>query len=431
MSFEELDKKIRDAADRHQPSYNEKAWTKMEHLLDKHLPQKKDHKKRFIFWMIAFLISTPLLMIWLNRDFGGDKPVSKSGVENIKQENQQSSIPPALQPESISNGNDRNISKMNKEGSDVIHEENITAQNNFTPTQTPTQKHSTANFNNIQNQSTGIPFQSPPIPSTHGNALLLNEKSLQSFIQSPAEKLNANNLFDQSILANYFNSDLRADIPSNIPPIKHDDNVFGKKSFAQKLFIAVSAGPSVSSVGINNPGRVTALYGGSIKYALTNKWTIGGGFFVNKKIYAAGKDDYRPPAGYWTYYTDLLKVDADCDVYEIPLTIIYSIKKSGNHEWLASTGVSSYFMKKETYDYEYKNQSGQVLNRSWSIEKKNMHHFAAITLSAGYMHHINQRTSILIEPNLKIPLKGVGYGKVKFYNAGTMVSLQVKPFANK
>ena len=430
MSFEELDKKIKDAADKHQPSYNEKAWTKMEHMLDKDLPQKKDHKKRFIFWMIAFLISTPLLMIWLNRDLGGDKPVSKSGVENIREENQPSNKPTVLQQQSTSNGNDRNISKMNNEGSDAVHQENIPAQNNLTATQTPTKEHATLNIKNV-NQSTGIPFQSTPIPPITGNEILNNEIISHSFLQSPAEKLNTNNLFDQSILASFFNSDLRADIPSIIPPVKNDENVFGKKSFAQKLFIAVSAGPSVSSVGINNPGKVTPLYGGSIKYALTNKLTIGGGFFVNKKIYAAGKDDYRPPAGYWTYYTDLLRVDADCDVYEIPLTISYSIKKSGNHEWLASSGISSYFMKKETYDYEYKNQSGQVLNRSWSIEKKNMHHFAAITLSAGYRHHINQRTSILIEPNFKIPLKGVGYGKVKFYNAGTMVSLQVKPFAKK
>lgn len=430
MSFEELDKKIKDAADKHQPSYNEKAWTKMEHLLDKDLPQKKDHKKRFIFWMIAFLISTPLLMIWLNRDLGGDKPVSKSGVENIREENQPINKPTVLQQQSTSNGNDRNISKMNNEGSDAVHQENIPAQNNLTATQTPTKEHATLNIKNV-NQSTGIPFQSTSIPPITGNEILNNEIISHSFLQSPAEKLNTNNLFDQSILASFFNSDLRADIPSIIPPVKNDENVFGKKSFAQKLFIAVSAGPSVSSVGINNPGKVTPLYGGSIKYALTNKLTIGGGFFVNKKIYAAGKDDYRPPAGYWTYYTDLLRVDADCDVYEIPLTISYSIKKSGNHEWLASSGISSYFMKKETYDYEYKNQSGQVLNRSWSIEKKNMNHLAAITLSAGYRHHINQRTSILIEPNFKIPLKGVGYGKVKFYNAGTMVSLQVKPFAKK
>ena len=128
MSFEELDKKIRDAADMHQPSYNEKAWTKMEHLLDKHLPQKKDHKKRFIFWMIAFLISTSSLLIWLNRDLGEDKPVSKSKVEHIKEENQQSNIPPVLQQESISNKNDRNISNNQTEEVSRTIRENTTAQ---------------------------------------------------------------------------------------------------------------------------------------------------------------------------------------------------------------------------------------------------------------------------------------------------------------
>ena len=106
MSFEELDKKIRDAADMHQPSYNEKAWTKMEHLLDKHLPQKKDHKKRFIFWMMAFIICTSLLMIWLNRDLTGDKLISKTALEKTIEENQQKNLPPALKQESTFHGND-------------------------------------------------------------------------------------------------------------------------------------------------------------------------------------------------------------------------------------------------------------------------------------------------------------------------------------
>ncbi len=426
MSFEELDKKIRDAADMHQPSYNEKAWTKMEHLLDKHLPQKKDPRKRFIFWMIAFLISTSLLMIWLNTDLSKQHAISTATEENA-----QKNVPHAIQPEKKLN-DDHKILKNNPAGTAKMIQGNTTAQNINITTPGKLKQHQTAgNFNNIQYNTLQYPLSSTRNQSTSVNNPLVNETNPEPFIKLPAEKMNANNLFDKSILAKYFNSDQRADIPSNIPPVLNEENSNGKRSFAQKLFIAVSAGPSVSSVGMNNPGKVTAQYGGSIKYALNNKWTIGTGFFINKKVYAAGKDDYRPPAGYWTYYTDLLNVDADCDVYEIPLTVSYSIKKSSKHEWLASTGVSSYLMKKETYNYLYKNQSGQVLNREWSIERKNLHPLSALTLSAGYRHHINQRTSILIEPNFKIPLKGVGYGKVKFYNAGTLVTLQVKPFAKK
>ena len=46
MQSEEFDKKIKEAADHHHPAYDEKAWMKMEKLLDTHLPQKKDDRRR-------------------------------------------------------------------------------------------------------------------------------------------------------------------------------------------------------------------------------------------------------------------------------------------------------------------------------------------------------------------------------------------------
>ena len=51
MPDEEIDNLIRDAANQHHPPYDDKAWGKMEELLDKHLPQKKDRKK-YIFLKI-------------------------------------------------------------------------------------------------------------------------------------------------------------------------------------------------------------------------------------------------------------------------------------------------------------------------------------------------------------------------------------------
>ncbi|HQX73879.1 MAG TPA: hypothetical protein PK298_13305, partial [Chitinophagaceae bacterium] len=55
MQFEDFDKKIKEAAEHHHPAYDEMAWDKMEKLLDKHLPQKEDKKRRFIFFLLLFL----------------------------------------------------------------------------------------------------------------------------------------------------------------------------------------------------------------------------------------------------------------------------------------------------------------------------------------------------------------------------------------
>src|SRR5690606_25082759 len=117
MSFDELDKKIRDAADMHQPSYKEHAWANMEDLLDQHLPQKKNNYKRYFFWFLAFLVSTSLMMIWLNRD-----PVSTQTsipVEKI----QESEIPISpnqpgvIEDDKMGIGNDKTNSSELQPGS--------------------------------------------------------------------------------------------------------------------------------------------------------------------------------------------------------------------------------------------------------------------------------------------------------------------------
>ena len=46
MPTDNLDNKIREAADHLEPAYNEKAWEKMEKLLDEHLPQNKRRNRK-------------------------------------------------------------------------------------------------------------------------------------------------------------------------------------------------------------------------------------------------------------------------------------------------------------------------------------------------------------------------------------------------
>jgi hypothetical protein len=51
-----------------------------------------------------------------------------------------------------------------------------------------------------------------------------------------------------------------------------------------------------------------------------------------------------------------------------------------------------------------------------------------LTLSAGYQRKINRTFSIAAEPYIKVPLAGVGYGKVKLNSAGVLFSVNISPF---
>src|SRR5687768_11586645 len=56
MQSEEFDKRIIDAAEHHYPAYNEKAWSKMERLLDTHMPQEDKNRRRGILFLLLFLL---------------------------------------------------------------------------------------------------------------------------------------------------------------------------------------------------------------------------------------------------------------------------------------------------------------------------------------------------------------------------------------
>lgn len=128
---------------------------------------------------------------------------------------------------------------------------------------------------------------------------------------------------------------------------------------------------------------------------------------------------------------NLTQIDASCKIYEIPLSLYYNFAPSKKHSWLAGAGLSSFLMKSETYDYQYKTPAGQSYTYVKTINNQNKHYFSVLTLSGGYQHKLNNRVALTAEPYVKLPLGGVGLGKVKLNSTGILVTASIKPFAKK
>src|ERR1700741_4582486 len=90
MQFEDLDKKIKEAADQHHPAYDEKAWRKMEKLLNQHLPLQKDDRRRILFLLLFLLVGVGgFLMIsqpW-NKKINIDKGIAQKSTKNVQPDN--------------------------------------------------------------------------------------------------------------------------------------------------------------------------------------------------------------------------------------------------------------------------------------------------------------------------------------------------------
>lgn len=439
MQFEEYDNKIKEAADNHHPAYDEQAWTKMKKLLDTHLPyeKKKESKKVFPF---LFFILMGLLGIFIG------KP--DSTIENYN----------ALGKNKIATTNNKQERKFSDDTFNVLDKSQSVSLIKIAE---PEQKR-------INIPEKVIPVRNLKIKNTkfNTNPIDLFSRSKSSLIYEEAgivnKVINFNPTDDSPSLIGNINSIVKTE--NREDALKNNSDTNQKAESADKIsyetvsselnseevntkmkktansknkvisnfIFTVSGGMDISFINIDKPGKMTPLNGLGVGYAINKKLTLRTGFYTSNKIYSAKSESYNPPGSFYNYYPYLEKVDADCKVYEIPVLISYSLKPKNGYTPFITTGLSTLLMKKETYNYYYKNTlSGPVLNRAYTIENKNKHIMSVITISGGIQKVVNSKLSLMAEPYFKLPLVGIGYGDVKLNSFGILFSVGFKPFSDR
>ncbi len=458
MQSEGFDKKIREAASHHHPAYDEQAWDKMHKLLDKHLPEEKDDRRRIFFFLLLFLLLGGGMWLLLgNRGEQSQKPDSAqvrqkdapatSGGNNVTGEiegrnNQPRQTTTVSATEVTIAGIPANTTKKTSQDQHSIFLSNKKMNNPVPDTDRiiavlsgkesnknviagkEVQKKDDKDALSLNQQQKGkeelanrkesiLPgvitdkkTENQPAANENADATILNKTSVQD-----------------SVAVNSVNETAKkqADKKDKAPKAKSK-----KSSF---FFVSLSAGPDVSYTSGGNWGTTKLTGGIGMGYTFKNRVSLRTGFFSGRKVYAASPDAYNPPAIFWNYYPYLEKVDANCKVYEIPVLASYHFGNPGKQNWFVSAGLSSLIMKQEDYHYAYKyTPNGATLYRDWTVKNENKHFFSVATVSGGYQKNIGKSITLMAEPYIKLPLGGVGYGKVKLNSTGILFSVSVKPF---
>ncbi|MBL7741112.1 MAG: hypothetical protein JNK14_17955 [Chitinophagaceae bacterium] len=485
MQSENFDDKLRQAAEQHHPSYDEKAWTKMEKLLDRELPQKEDRRRRFLFFLLLILLLGGG-MTWLilekpwrpgelitttkgetdhkekpgqqdsSQEKTGSKPASqeiatgdnketgKPGTQgtagdhnNTRTENDESKkeqglhkaatitvVAPEKKGISKTNGIRKVKAPAKKEDSDFEAEVfqggiagKVKAGNNTS------QKDDGANRNEILIGKADVTDKKNDVVTKTAD-----DKRDRNVAETDGTKKDGQNDKKTDAAINQPQSPKDSAGQPSEPVVKEEEAAIVKKNKKRNSFsFSLSAGPDISAIGWDNPGKIRMVSGAGIGYTIKERWTIRTGFYSASKIYDAKPADYKPAAPVPNQYLE--NIAADCKVYEIPLTLSYRFRKSSKGSPFASAGLSSFIMKKEKYDYYYYYPGNpQPYIYTHKEENKYKHYFSVLSLSAGYQRRINQTFSLAIEPYLKLPLAGVGYGNVKLKSAGVLISIGITPF---
>ncbi len=442
MLDDNIDKKIKDAAEQYHPSYYEDAWDKMELMLDKQLPVgKKRKRKYFLIPFFTVLLCGSLYLIYRKQGHSiANNSISTLVKNNIKplKNNDTEALPIQQKHQHDKNINTALATPVNKQSFSRL----AVAENHNSNATTENESEINGTLSSTISKKTGKKLSGKTGVSISAATISSDEYAIQNSkeIKSKDEPDNAKDVTSDNTIrkpqvialikdTSASETHNKTKTAKDLPVTKRSTTY--NKSFDNNFSIDFSAGPDVSGIKLTQTGRIAINYGIGLGYALSSRFTLRSGFYISDKIYSADKGEYHTQSNGSPDLDYLYNIDANCKVFEIPLIFSYNFSKSANHQWFASAGLSSYLMKKESYDYYYKYPSGYSDYKSWSISNKNQHYVSILDVSAGYVYSFNKKASLLIEPYIKMPFSGVGAGKVKLNSGGVLFTLAVKPFGRK
>lgn len=195
----------------------------------------------------------------------------------------------------------------------------------------------------------------------------------------------------------------------------------GKNSTKRGIILSVLLGPDFNSTENTIGGKGGVAMGVAVSIPILKKLSVQTGLNYGLKKYAAQGYDYtfnNPNT-----VNIISGIDASCKVLEIPLGFSYQLTENQKRSINLNAGLSSYLMLTENYRFIYTQASGRK-DRLLEEKNANQHYLSVVDLSATY--HIklkNKNVALGIQPYVKLPLAGIGAGKVPLKSSGVSLKL--------
>lgn len=194
-----------------------------------------------------------------------------------------------------------------------------------------------------------------------------------------------------------------------------------------KLMLSILAAPDISNTRSGLGNKMSSNFGLLLSYPISKKLSISTGAIYAKKLYNYGgiaSSLYGNPITSYEIY-------ADCDVIDLPLNVNYKVLQKKKLSLSITSGLSSYFMLKEKYQYINVSPEGVQNTRTIEINNEYQHLFGVANFAISLDHQINERFSVGIQPFYKVPLTGIGLYNTNLKSKGVAVSISIKPFGHK
>ncbi|MEO6850012.1 MAG: hypothetical protein ABI203_07875, partial [Mucilaginibacter sp.] len=193
-----------------------------------------------------------------------------------------------------------------------------------------------------------------------------------------------------------------------------------QSSFRPRYAISVVAAPDINGVGSSfAQGKVGTNVGLMFSAGISKKLTISTGALYSAKSYITGFTDYHTA---YQFQTNPVSVLADCRMIDIPLNISYQVYHRQQNKISLGTGLSSYLMLHENYNFNYANASA-TNPVSYDVRTPQKYFFGVMNINATYERQVSSKVGISLQPYVKLPLTNIGYSQVKLQTTGIALGL--------
>ncbi len=478
LSDKDLDRISREAAEQTDMDQSPSGWEKLEHRLNKELPQEKEKDRRRFLWIfLLLLLLSGSGSAWFFMAHQKSSGIPGSQAQQPVSANHTKGTTPAPsddQPSGKKTAGNSDTDLQTDSPSSVARSEEPVQKDNgekhigqASDVTSPTNPDAKKSGPKNRVASNSVP------PATRKRQLLRDNRKGTIPAKDMASSRNRkqqssiDSRYDQ--IATETTSPVKKEAPPvNNPPATSQEAAISSDKPTEKAMDSVVAHPtptvidSAKSVATtrqttsgksrtagsfknsrwafsavagldytNIHGRGTSKLGYNLgllaSFNVTKRLSVSSGILLTKKFYKADSSSFHPPKHYFTYYVDQLNwVDGHCYMWDIPLNIRYDVIVRPTSRWFINAGMTSYIMRKQQYTYEYVYNSAPS-TKQWQTNSQQNEWFKIANLSIGWEKQFSSNWSLQAEPFMKLPLTGVGFGKMDMSTSGVLLSVRYRP----
>ena len=212
--------------------------------------------------------------------------------------------------------------------------------------------------------------------------------------------------------------------PPPPPVVRKTDEILPlfRKGLSARIMAAPDLSFIASSEMLKNPALALSVM---LEYRFSKRLSIQTGAVRSAKLYTATGTQYVWPEIWNGQTARPTEIGANCKVLDIPLNLRFDLSQGRNSRLFVSSGISSYVMLNEKYDYTYPPHTYNIKWKTWEGSTGN-YWFGVMNMSLGFERQLGRNLSIQAEPYFKLPLAQVGLGKIKLNTSGIFISARYK-----